>query len=81
MNLSWAWAAEGRRELLGGKVGEVQRRWGEAGCSVEVLEQQAGLWPSLCSHGEATAELRRKPFDQRVMEKDHIISGSEGGGG
>lgn len=48
---------------------------------MEILEQHAGVPTSFCRHGEAIAEFHRKPFDQGVMEKDHIVNGTEDGGG
>lgn len=79
--MSWAWPADGRREHLGIYVEAAQRRLEEVSCSMEILEQRAGVPTSFCRHGDAIAELHRKPFDQRMMEKEHIVSGSEDGGG
>lgn len=48
---------------------------GEVNYSMEILEQHVGVRASFHRCGEAIAELRRKLFDQRMIEKDHIVSG------
>lgn len=49
--------------------------------SVEILEERVGVWTSFPRHGEFSAELPRKLFNQRMTEKADALMGVEAGGG
>lgn len=48
---------------------------------MEILKQHVGVQTSFPRHGEVIAELHRKLFDQRMIEKARTVQGIEGGVG